>query len=230
MDVHYRRARPDDIGVALSLGLLESDRLMVSSDTWRKLPDLLTRLLHQERILLCVIEGAKSDDFLFFGGSGFVDPAFLNSAIPIPLRTLLDLAFAAEISGKRAFLGVRQVAAANAKAELCLFNFFGAPRTFDPRNPTNQLSTMKIAETWNFFHSGFQTKEIWAEFSDPIRTGFMVATGLEIMRQHTLKSGQTLSRLRITREQALETPSAGHIKRCWLIDRISFLPDHNKSF
>ncbi|HEX3683748.1 MAG TPA: hypothetical protein VHU83_14535 [Bryobacteraceae bacterium] len=180
---------------------------MVSETTWRYLPQLLHELFRRERILLCVIEETESRLMLLFGGSGFLEPTVLNNACSRFDEFLLERAFSRELKGTRSFLGYRQIAEANERGDLRLLNFFGAPRGFDPTNPRAPLPASKFVETWNFFHMGYQLKEVWVEFSDPVRTAVMAATGLELIWQREGIGGDTVSRFRVGKEHAIKNPA-----------------------
>lgn len=207
MSICFRRAKAKDIERALSSGMLQPDRRMLSERTWRRLPQLLENLLSQERIMLCVIEETESQLMLLFGGSGFVDPGTLRNAFSSSDEFLLERAFSGELNGERSFLGYRQIADANERGDLRLLSFFGVPRGFDPTQMSAALQPGNVVETWNFFHKGYQYKEAWFETSDPLSTGVMLATGIELVRQRKDPDGTVFSRFRVSKEQALRNPA-----------------------
>ena len=205
MPVRYRRAKPEEIPHVLRL--LEPDRPLFSSSTWTALPQLLKDLLERERILLCVIEGQDSHNLRFAGGSGFLTSTFLRAALDHSTENILELAFAAERAQQPAFLNVKQVAAANRSGDLRPLMFFGTTGSLDPGDPKASIEMSLVLEAWNFFHRGFQFREVWAVTASAVQAEILNGTSLRLFRRGTTRSGASTWLFTISREEALRNPA-----------------------
>lgn len=200
MPLRYRRATPAEAREAMFL--LAPDRRLFSDDTWRALPELLADLVTRERILLCVLEDSETGQLRFMGGSAFLTEQVLEAAAR-SRESVLELALATERQYGRSFLNTRQIALANRRVDLRLLNFFGVPFKLDPH-----LEVGKATEAWNFFHKGFQFRDIWVESADPVQARMMTQIGMRTHRQQTARDGEPFWLFHITREEALTTPAS----------------------
>ncbi len=205
MQIRHRRAIPQDISRAGPV--LEPERVLYSPRTWKLLPELLEDLLARERILLCTLDDRETGRMVGIGGSGFLHPDFLETALAGP-GSLADAAFTAESEGRPAFLNRKQIAEGNRAIDLRLLNFLGAPRCIDVNHPETLEALGGFAEAWNFYHKGFALREIWTERATPFMIEAVSRLGMRVYRERTLPSGAPSKLFVITREEALKsTPS-----------------------
>lgn len=186
MQIRHRRATPADL--ALCSAAIERDRPLFSARTWNKLPALLEDLLLRERILLCPLLDVESGRMVGMGGSGFLDPEFLQEALATA-RGFVDFVLGAELDGVAAFLNRQQVAAANRAGDLRLLNFFGAPEIIDYKDPAGLEILGHFTDTWNFYHKGFALREIYYECTLPLMIETGVRIGMRVHQERTLASG-----------------------------------------
>jgi len=203
MPIRYRRAKVGDI--PRTIHLLEPERPLFSPDTWAALPQMLGNLLGRGRILLCIVDDSESQEPLLLGGSGFLSPSFLSSALHHPDKNLLDSAFASELEDRPAFLNTKQIAAANRRADLRLFTFFGTPRRTDPY-PT--LIVGASLEAWTFLHKGYQLHELWNVAGNELHAELLKGTGMRLVRHATVPSGEANWLFQFTKEDAANNPSS----------------------
>lgn len=206
MPLRYRRAKPEDIPRALSL--LKPERPLFSDSTWAALPHLIADLLERERIGLWVIEESKSHELRYVGGSGFLNPVFLQTALDRPEETILEQAFAAELEHRPAFLNVKQVAEANRKADLRLLIFYGALGELVPSDPKASVEQGLLLEGWYFFHEGFQLREIWVSTADAVHAELLSGMSFRLVRQRATQAGVPTWLFTVSREDALRNPGA----------------------
>jgi hypothetical protein len=204
MQLRHRRAKPQDI--ARAARVLEPERRLFSSRTWQLLPALLEDLLNRGRILLCPLDDVETGEMVGIGGSGFLHPAFLRTALASS-GGFTDFVFTSETEGRPAFLNRKQVAEANRAGDLRLMNFFGTPQGINVSDPSTLEHLSAFTEAWNFYHRGFALREIWLECVSPS----MILATERILRVHqhrTLLNGELAKLFVITREEAVaSTPS-----------------------
>lgn len=202
MPIRYRRAKVGDI--QRTIHLLEPERPLFSPDTWAALPQILADLLERERILLCVVEDSDSQEPLLLGGSGFLNPLFLSAALHQFDKNLLDSAFKSELEDRPAFLNTKEIAAANRRADLRLFTFFGTPRRI---NPYPTLIVGVGLEAWAFLHKGYQLHELWNVAGSQLHADLLSGAGMRLVRHATLPSGEANWLFQFTKEDAASNPS-----------------------
>ena len=203
MPIRYRRAKIGDI--QKTIHLLEPERLLFSPDTWAALPQMLVDLVERGRILLCIVEDSDSQEPLLLGGSGFLSPSFLSTALHHPDKNLLESAFESELEDRPAFLNTKQIAAANRRADLRLFTFFGTPRRIHPY-PT--LVVGAALEAWNFLHKGYQLQELWNVAANELHAELLSGTGMRLVRHATVPTGEVNWLFHFTKKDAADNPSS----------------------
>ncbi len=203
MLLRYRRATPEDLSRQWSL--LEPERPLFSSEIWNQLRELVVDLLRRERILLCLLEDIQMNRIRFFGASGFVRPEFLHRAVACDGKSVIETAFFQEAEGIPAFMNYKEVAEFNRNADLRLLNFFGTPTDIDPDRPETLTILNHAIEAWNFFHKGFQIREVWYEAANPLMAALQKQVGLRVQREKKLPGGVTVTLFRLTREEALKS-------------------------
>lgn len=186
MSARFRRALPRDIEPCLPL--TATDRPLLSESVFKQLGPLLVDLLERQRILLAVVEDGYESvrRYRMLGGSGFLDPAFLGEALAQPESSLLELAFAAELAHRPAFLSPKRVAEASRRGDLRMLNFFGVPDIANLTEPEGYLLHSTIHDCYRFFHYGFQFRELWHESTSPEMAQFLTGMRMRLHREQPL--------------------------------------------
>src|ERR1700683_5041116 len=210
MQIRYRRAKPGEISHARHL--LEPDRPLFSQKVWERLPEVLEDLRSRERILLCIAEDTDAGKILFVGGSGFLQPGFLDSAVAGG-QGILDAALTTELDNQPAFLNHKQIAEGNRNEDLRLLSFLGVPNWADFNRPDAGGTLEGLAgdpiltgvmEAWMFFHKGFRIREIWLDSAVPLMVHVYEIFASRICQERWLRCGRRARLLRFSREQAVE--------------------------
>lgn len=202
MQIRYRRGKSRDVSRAARL--LEPDRPLFCPRAWELLAGVLEDLLRRERILLCLLEDADTGEVVFAGASGFLHPHFLGHTLERG-GGILEPAIIAEFEGQAAFMHWKDVAEANRRDDLRLLNFFGVPEQTDPSDTQSLAQFFNMTDAWNFFHQGFNMREIWYETAHPRMAELMLRLNLRVQQQRTLAGGEIARLFLFNRDQAIES-------------------------
>ena len=108
MRVRYRRAVPSDI--ARWWPTVRGDWGLFSAPLVRRVPSLIAELVASDRLTMCVFEDPEAKTPITMGGFGFLGRTFIEHALTVEGRPLLEQAFDAESRSTPTFLGRRRAA------------------------------------------------------------------------------------------------------------------------
>src|SRR4051794_35249441 len=94
MSIRYRRASPRDIAPAWPT--VRCDWALFSSPLPPRFPAIIADLVASERLTMCVLEQSVSRIPVTMGGFGFLRREFIERALSVQGRSLLEQAFDAE--------------------------------------------------------------------------------------------------------------------------------------
>ncbi len=173
--------------------LLAPSSSLFSPAVWNSLPKLLGELLRSRRVRIAAVSDGEGR-VRILGGCSFVSQTLFYKALEHKSETLHQALFRMAMDGEMAFLSPKQIAPANAKAELISFDFLGIP-DIDFGKPmdsqTGHLFAL-INQAYGLFHQGYRTRELWQEWNVPSGREFTKTMGLTEMRERPCRDG-TLS-------------------------------------
>ena len=110
----------------------------------------------------------------------YVGRTFIEHALTVEGRPLLEQAFDAESRSTPTFLGRRQIVRGNRDRDLEMVNFMASP----PREGADRaLWVSAVYDAWQFFVKGFQLNGVWQENTSPHLDEPLVSAGYSVMRR-----------------------------------------------
>jgi len=101
---------------------------------------------------MCVFEDPEAKAPITMGGFGFLGRSFIEHALTVEGRPLLEQAFDAESRSTPTFLGRRQIIRGNRDRDLEMVNFMASP----PKEGADRvLWVSAVYDAWQFFVKGF---------------------------------------------------------------------------
>ena len=178
MRVCYRRAVPSDI--ARWWPTVRSEWGLFSAPLLRRVPSLIAELVASDRLTMCVFEESETKTPMTIGGFGFLARTFIDQALSVEGKSLLEQAFDAEARSTPAFLGRRQIVVGNRRRDLEMVNFMAAP----PKDGADRvLWVSAVYDAWQFFVKGFQLNGVWQENMSLHLDEPLLSAGYRIVRR-----------------------------------------------
>ena len=188
MRVRYRRAVPSDI--ARWWPSVRSDWGLFSAPLVRRVPSLIAELVASDRLTMCVFEDPEAKSPITMGGFGFLGRTFIEGALAVEGRPLLDQAFDAESRSTPTFLGRQQIIRGNRDRDLEMVNFMASP----PKEGADRvLWVSAVYDAWQFFVKGFQLNGVWQENASPHLDEPLLSAGYRVMRRFQRSTSEVVT-------------------------------------
>src|SRR3954451_16598409 len=107
MSIRYRRACPRDIAPAWPT--VRCDWALFSRSLLPRVPAIIADLVASERLTMCVLEHSATRIPVTMGGFGFLRREFIERALSVEGRSVLEQAFDAESQSTPTFLAGEQI-------------------------------------------------------------------------------------------------------------------------
>jgi len=127
-----------------------------------------------------VLEDSGSRIPVTMGGFGFLRRDFIEHALRVESRSMLEQAFDAESRSTPTFLGRRQIVQGNRARDLEMINFMASP---PEDGPDLQHLVSAIYDAWQFFVKGFDLNGIWQENASPRHDATLLSAGYSFVRR-----------------------------------------------
>jgi len=183
------------------------DQPLYEAEVWRGLAPFLEVLMQQDLVTFAVVESVRSQVQRLIGGVSFIHPEYVEEA-KAHRATLSNTVMKAAMGNRAPFLSVKQVAAQNARGELCCLGLFGNMDGINLSDPMMADFYRASDEGHKFFHFGYDFRAIWMEVWPPRHVQELEAVGMSIDRILPIDGGRSAALMRLTRDDALARPYA----------------------
>jgi hypothetical protein len=187
MQIRYRRALPAD--VARAWPTVRHEWPLFPSDIRARVPGVIADLVAVGRLTMCVFEDSATGAPVTIGGYGCLPLDFLERAMCVNGRSVLEQAFESESRSAPLFMGHQQVAHANAAGELELMSFMATPRDA----PDFRLMGSVVFDAWQFFVKGHHVHGMWHENASPHTTDTVLTIGYRQARRLVRATGEIVT-------------------------------------
>lgn len=158
----FRAGRSDDIEPSLNL-LRDDDGFCADDEVWAAMPDLLRRGLADGSLIFQVFESTTSSgvhEMVAFRISAFVAPGFAQQFADQPFPYVSARVWDCLARADSPLLNRKQVAKANAQANLHLGVLHWCLRNRNPQNPETLAVLALVPAAWQAVHGGYHVESI----------------------------------------------------------------------
>jgi hypothetical protein len=188
-----------------SVSIWGQDRALFDEGVWARMPKLLEELLRNGLVRLAYIESLPRREPRLLGGISFIDPEYVDEA-RAKSSTLPNTVFRAVLERRMPFLAPKQIGKVNARCELHLLNFFGNLNDLDLTRSEMANFYEVSNQGYHFFHFGYAYRALWAEVLRAHHVRELQNQGMQVVREVTLRTGETSKLMCLTREVAQANP------------------------
>ena len=150
----------------------------------------IAELVGSDGLTMCVLENPEAKTPITMGGFGFLERTFIEQALTVEGRSLLEQAFDAESRSTPTFLDRRQIVRGNRDRDLEMINFMAAP----PKEGVDRvLWVSAVYDAWQFFVKGFQLNGVWQENTSPHLDEPLLSAGYKVVRRFKRSSSEVVT-------------------------------------